>query len=360
MEQPHAAVTAAIDAVARGKMIIVVDDEDRENEGDLVMAADKATEKAVALMVRHTSGILCAPMEAADARRLRLAPMVAENDAPLSTAFTVSVDLKAGLTTGISARERCATVRALADPHAVAEDFVRPGHVFPLIARQGGVLMRTGHTEAAVDLARAAGCAPVGLIGELVNDDGSVQKGEDIQRFAADHDLPIISVDQLVAYRQSREALVERAAEGEIETAGGPARYVRYRSAYDDAEHIALVFGDVSGDAPVLVRLHLEDALGDVFGAERRVESALRRIAAAKTGVLVYLRQGAAGVAKAPEPGSGEESAAARDAYWKDIGLGAQILRDLCVRRITVLSSRERRYVGLDGFGITVAGTEIL
>lgn len=371
MNNQHAAVERAIDAIARGEAIIVVDDEDRENEGDLVMAAEKATEAEVARMVRHSSGILCVPLEAADARRLRLAPMVAENDAPLSTAFTVSVDLKAGLTTGISARERCATIRALADPAAREEDFVRPGHVFPLIARPGGVLMRTGHTEAAVDLARLAGCAPVGLIGELVNDDGSVQKGEDIRRFAGAQNLQIISVDQLVAYRQAREMLVERQSDGVVETAAGPVRFVRYRSRYDDAEHLALLFGDVTGDAPVLTRLHLEDAIEDVFGRQRRIETAIERIAESGRGVLIYLRRGAAGVAPrmedgaagvAPpvENGAGWASAAARDAYWKDVGLGAQILRDLGVTSLRVLSSRERRYVGLEGFGITVAGTDIL
>ena len=379
-------IESAIAEIAAGRPVLVVDDEDRENEGDLVMAAEKATPESVAFIVRHTSGIVCAPLDSARAKTLNLSPMVAENDAPLATAFTVSVDYRPGLTTGISAEERCNTVRALANPNAGAADFARPGHVFPLVAKDGGVLIRTGHTEAAVDLARLAGCAPVGLICELVNDDGTVKKGRELQDFAAEHGLALVSIDDLIAYRQTRERLVHRIDERDAETAVGTVRAITYTTEYDEAEHIALVYGDIdtaaAGPEGALARLHVENVVADAFGGEdRAVVAALRRIAEEGAGVLVYLRHGAAGVtaghaaaqrargggtpsaaaetaADTPE-GEGALSDAARHEHWRDVGLGAQILLDLGLRRIRVLASRERQYVGLSGFDIEILETAI-
>ncbi|MEM9726018.1 MAG: 3,4-dihydroxy-2-butanone-4-phosphate synthase [Pseudomonadota bacterium] len=363
-------VSRAIEEIAAGKMVIVVDDEDRENEGDLIMAAELATPEATALMIRHTSGILCAPLEASEARRLGLSAMVSENDAPLSTAFTVSVDYRHGLTTGISAEERCATVRALANPNAAREDFVRPGHVFPLVAKEGGVLIRTGHTEAAVDLARLAALKPVGLIGELMNDDGSVMRGDALQDFAEEHGLALVSIDDLIAYRQSRETLIQRVSEQPVQTFVGPAKAVVYSSAYDDAQHVALVFGDPADRPDALARLHPEMVLEDVFGGEdTQSHRALRRIAEEGSGVFVYLRQGAAGVVPLARPsveevatssGEGEASSARRREAWRDIGLGAQIMRDLGLSKIRVLSTTDRFYKGTSGFGVEVVGTELL
>ncbi len=373
-------IDRAVADIAAGKMVIVVDDADRENEGDLIMAAEAATPEQVAFMIRHTSGILCAPLEAEDARRLDLAPMVSENDAPLATAFTVSVDYRPGLTTGISAEERCATVRALANPNVGARDFARPGHVFPLIARPGGVLMRTGHTEAAVDLARLAGKRPVGLIGELVNDDGSVKKGPEIQAFAAERDLAIVSIDDLVAHRQATERLIERLSARRVETRVGPAEAIVYSTPFDAAEHVALVFGDPASRDAALVRLHHENVATDVFGPEGgSVARALERIAAEGAGVFVYLRSGAAGVAPSAaaedaaeravgdrEDGSAEawsegaRSESRRRVHWRDIGLGAQIMRDIGLSRVRVLSTTPRQYVGASGFGVEVVATEAL
>ncbi|MCI4663955.1 MAG: 3,4-dihydroxy-2-butanone-4-phosphate synthase [Neomegalonema sp.] len=361
-------IERAVADIAAGKMVIVVDDADRENEGDLIMAAESASSEDVAFMIRHSSGILCAPLEAADARRLGLGPMVSENDAPLATAFTVSVDYRPGLTTGISADERCSTVRALANPNVGAADFVRPGHVFPLVAKEGGVLIRTGHTEAAVDLSRMAGKRPVGLIGELVNDDGTVKKGEDLQRFAAEHRLAMVSIDDLIAYRLTSEQLVNRISEREVETRVGPARAVVYSTPFDSAEHVALVIGDPAAHESALIRIHHENVLGDVFAPDGcGTSQALDRIAAEGGGVFVYLRSGAAGVAPAAalaEPSEewsqGADSEARRREHWRDIGLGAQIMRDLGLEKVRVLSTKSRQYVGAGGFGVEIVGTELL
>lgn len=367
-------VEDAVAAIAAGEIVVVVDDDDRENEGDLIMAASAATPETVAFIIRHTSGILCTPLTTEDARRLRLDPMVAVNDAPLSTAFTVSVDYRYGLTTGISAEERCNTVRALANGNAGAQDFVRPGHVFPLIARDGGVLMRTGHTEAAVDLTRLAGLETVGLLAELVNDDGTVMRGPAIAEFAARHKLRIISVADIIAYRQRREQLVRRVAEFPVETRVGAATGVVFTTPFDDIHHLALVFGDVVGNGPVPVRIHRENVLSDVFGESPMLNAALARIAEAGGGVLIYLREGAAGVPAQAWPrdepplradlaeadGEGVASAVRRAEEWRDIGLGAQILRDLGLSSIRLITNKERLFVGLAGFGIEIASTDLV
>jgi 3,4-dihydroxy 2-butanone 4-phosphate synthase/GTP cyclohydrolase II len=349
----------AIAAIAAGQAVIVVDDEDRENEGDLIMAAQKATPEQVAFFIRHTSGILCTPITQADARRLHLTPMVADNVAPHATAFTVSIDYAKDLTTGISAQERCACIRALANPNVAAEDFVRPGHIFPLIAREGGVLIRSGHTEAAVDMARLAGLPPVGMIAELVNDDGTVKRLPEILKFAAEHKLLVVSIDDLIAYRQQRESLITRTSEGAIQTAIGPARAIVYSTAFDTAHHIAMVFGDIGDGGDIVIRLQQEDAVTDVFNpGESAVRRAMERIKAEGRGIIIYLREGAVGVQPSSRPVAGSE--ASRLEQWREIGLGAQILRDLGIQSIRVLATRERQYMGLSGFGVEILGTERL
>ncbi len=269
-------VVDAIRAFERGEIVVVMDDDGRENEGDLIMAAAHCTPEKMAFIVRHTSGIVCAPMPREDARRLNLAPMVADNDAPHGTAFTVSVDFKHGTTTGISAEDRTLTVRNLANGNVGASDFVRPGHVFPLIAREGGVLMRSGHTEAAVDLCRLAGLAPVGVICELVNDDGTVKRGPQVVAFAAEHGLKQVSVADLIAYRQRQETLVERIDSFDIETPGGPARAYIYALSWDVMHHLAVVFGDIRDGQDVPVRLHVEDVVGDVFGTGGQIAAIIQ------------------------------------------------------------------------------------
>jgi 3,4-dihydroxy 2-butanone 4-phosphate synthase / GTP cyclohydrolase II len=367
-------VVEAIRAFEQGEMIVVTDDDDRENEGDLILAAVHATPEKIAFIIRHTSGIVCAPMTRETARRLRLAPMVADSDAPLGTAFTVSVDFRHGLTTGISAEERCNTVRALANPNAGANDFARPGHVFPLIAKEGGVLTRSGHTEAAVDLARLADLTTVGVLAELVNDDGTVKRGPQVTAFAEAHKLRQVSVADLIAYRQRSERLVERVGEFPVLTSAGPARAIAYRTEWDPMQHLALVFGNIVSGRGVPVRFHHESVVNDVFAAKSGLDRVMARLAASG-GVLVYLREGAVGVVTqsgrtrdeaigvAADPATSNEdhgSAAIRREQWREIGLGAQILKDLGVTSIRLLATRARRYVGLDGFGIVIDETEIL
>lgn len=368
-DTPFDTVDDAIAAIAAGEMVVVVDDDDRENEGDLIMAASKATAEAAAFMIRHTSGILCAPIQTDHAKRLRLEPMVARNDAPLTTAFTVSVDYKEGLTTGIAAEERANTVLALASDNVVADDFARPGHVFPLVARQGGVLVRSGHTEAAVDLARAAGCPPVGMLAELVEDSGSVRRLPALRRFAAEHGLKLISIADLIAWRQRREQLVIRTREFEVRTNIGRARAYAYRTEFEDAEHLALVFGDPRRQSVVPVRIHREKLVEDVFGPQARHEASLLQTSLARLrelggGVLIYLRSGFAGVPLdhlAQVSGEAESGRAnRRNRDWLEVGVGAQILRDIGVSRLRILAGREVDYVGLDGFGLSVEAKELL
>ena len=350
-------VEEAIKAIANGEMVVVVDDDDRENEGDLIAAASKITPEQMALMVRHGTGIVCLPITAEDAKRLKLDPMVALNDAPMGTAFTVSIDYKEGLTTGISAKERTATAHALANRNVAADDFVRPGHMFPLVAKTGGVLMRSGHTEAAVDLVKLAGLHPVGVICELVNDDGSVKRGPEVLAFAREHGLKIISVADLIAYRQRRERLVDQKAQFEVQTAIGPARGFSYVTPFDQVEQLALVFGDVTDGKNVPVRLHRENVLEDVFGSRSTLNAVFDVFKREGRGVLVYLQEGTAGVPAGQLAAEKSGSAAQRDQAWRDVGLGAQILRDLNVTSIRLISSSNRHYVGLSGFGIEIAET---
>lgn len=359
MKDNYQRVDAAIAAFARGDIIVVVDDDDRENEGDLFVAASMCTPEKMAFIIRNTSGIVCAPVSAEDAKRLHLDPMVATNDAPLGTAFTVSIDVKHGLTTGISAEERTNTVRALANGNSGASNFVRPGHVFPLVAREGGVLMRSGHTEACIDLCRLAGLPAVGVLSELMNDDGTVMRGATVAAFAERHKLASLSIADLIAYRQAREKLVERVGEFPVASEVGPLRGYAYVTRFDQVHHMAFVFGDVGGGGTVAARLHRADILGDVFGGGRAIHSALARFQREGRGVLVYLRDGTAGVPSRATPHDNDMgSEAARTRQWREVGLGAQILRDLGISSIRLLTSSKMKYVGLAGFGIEIAGTD--
>jgi 3,4-dihydroxy 2-butanone 4-phosphate synthase/GTP cyclohydrolase II len=355
-------VTEAVEAFARGEIVIVTDDDDRENEGDLIVAASLCTTEKMAFIIRNTCGIVCAPLTSAEARRLRLDPMVASNDAPLGTAFTVSVDVRHGLTTGISAEQRTNTVRALANNNMGASDFVRPGHVFPLIAKDGGVLMRSGHTEAAVDLCRLAGLPAVGVICELANDDGTVMKGPQILAFAEKHGLKRISVADLIAYRQSREKLVERIGTFAVKTEWGEFTGYAYATPFDPVQHVALVYGSIGDGQGVLARLHRANVVADVFEGGKTLAAVMRRVARDGRGVLVYLRDGTAGVPLTTF-GHGDDasqSEAARTHEWREVGVGAQILRDLGVSSIRNMATSSRSFVGLSGFGIEILGNEPL
>ena len=350
-------VSQAIEAFARGEIIIVTDDDDRENEGDMIAAASQCTPEKMAFIIRNGCGIVCAPLTADEARRLNLAPMVAMNDAPLGTAFTVSVDVRHGLTTGISAEQRSNTARALANRNMGAADFVRPGHLFPLIAREGGVLMRSGHTEAAVDLCKLSGLPPVAVICELANDDGTVTVGPQIDAFVARHNLKRISVADLIAYRQSREKLVERVATFPVKTAIGELSGYAYRTPFDPVLHFAFVHGSIGDGRDVPARLHRADIVGDIFGGGL-IERVLQRFKQDGRGVLVYLRDGAAGVPTNLGGAEQLDSDNARATQWREVGLGAQILRDLGVSSIRLRTGSPRKYVGLSGFGIEIASIE--
>jgi 3,4-dihydroxy 2-butanone 4-phosphate synthase/GTP cyclohydrolase II len=354
----QSSVREAIEAFARGEIVVVTDDNDRENEGDLIIAAAHATPEKIAFIIRNTCGIVCAPVTGEIARRLHLAPMVADNDAPHGTAFTISVDYRHGTTTGISAEDRTATIRALANNNAGRADFVRPGHIFPLIARDGGVLMRSGHTEAAVDLCRLANLEPVAAICELVNDDGTVMRGPQVAAFAEKHTLKRISVADLIAYRQAREKLVSRVAEFRLATELGDYTGYIYVTPFDKVHQYAFVYGEIGDGKQVPTRLHRANVIEDVFGGAQSIRAALARFKEAGRGVLVYLRDGASGV---PTAAIGEEATRSeleRNREWREVGLGAQILRDLRISSIRLFATRARTYVGIAGFGIEIAATE--
>ncbi|HWX58124.1 3,4-dihydroxy-2-butanone-4-phosphate synthase [Bradyrhizobium sp.] len=352
-------VQEVLQAFAAGELVVVTDDEDREGEGDLIVAASLCTPEKMAFIIRHTSGIVCAPITTEDARRLRLDPMVAHNDSSHTTAFTVSIDYKPDGGTGISAEERASCCRALANPNAGASDFARPGHIFPLIARDGGVLLRAGHTEAAVDLCKLAGFPPVGVISELMNDDGTVMKGEQVVRFAAAHNIKHITIADLIAYRQAREKLIERVSTFVVESPIGPLQGYAYRSPFDEIAHAAFVYNGVGDGRNVLTRLHKPNIVKDLFSGPARMQMVLQHFKRADRGVLVYLRDGAAGVPVQPveQPKSAE---ADRNRQWREVGVGAQILRDLGITSIRNLTSSVHDYKGLAGFGIEIVSNEKL
>jgi 3,4-dihydroxy 2-butanone 4-phosphate synthase/GTP cyclohydrolase II len=359
--ESHQGVEKVRAAFAKGEIVVVTDDNDRENEGDLFIAASLCTPEKMAFIIRHTSGIVCAPLSAEQAKRLHLDPMVAANDAPLGTAFTVSVDVRHGLTTGISAEERTNTVRALANGNSGAADFVRPGHVFPLVAKEGGVLMRSGHTEACVDLCRLAGLPPVGVLAELMNDDGTVTRGPGVTAFAERHQLKQVSIADLIAYRQVRDKLVRRIGEFPVQSKIGTLQGYAYVTPFDAIQHMAFVYGRIGDGRNMLARLHRADIIRDVFGAAHPIQVSLQHFKRDGRGVIVFLRDGAAGVPThaIPQPGS-TGSEVARSQQWREVGLGAQILKDLGITSIRLLTSAKRTYVGLAGFGIEIASTEII
>jgi 3,4-dihydroxy 2-butanone 4-phosphate synthase / GTP cyclohydrolase II len=365
-------VEAAIAAIAAGELVVVVDDTDRENEGDLIMAASKATPEKMAFMIRHTSGIICAPMTAERADRLNLPPMVANNLDPLRTAFTVSVDYKIGMTTGISSEERANSVRALANTNATAGDFLRPGHIFPLIARAGGVLTRSGHTEAGVDLAELAGLEPVGVLAEVVNDDGTVKRLPQLLAFAREFSLKIISIEDLIAYRVRTERFVSRIQSREMTVAGQNATVHVYASPFDPMQHVVAVFGDIRSGRDVPCRIHREQPALDLFGrasgARSWVDGAVEAFRAnGDRGVLMFLRNPVVDDLALPDAtradgqdGEKHGSALSRMQRWREVGVGAQILRDLGIASIAAVATRPRSYVGLAGFGIEIARTILI
>jgi 3,4-dihydroxy 2-butanone 4-phosphate synthase / GTP cyclohydrolase II len=368
------AVQCAVAALAAGRMVIVTDDADREDEGDLVMSAATVTAEQVAFVVRHTTGILCAPMPRSRADALGLPPMVEDNTDAHGTAFTVTVDHRDS-GTGVSAADRATTLRALADPALRPDDLRRPGHVFPLRARDGGVLVRAGHTEAAVDLLRLAGRDPVGVIGEIVAPDGAMARGPALREFAAEHDLPMIAIADLVRYRRATERFVEHVATSAMPTVFGDFRAVAYRSTIDGTEHLALVHGDVAAagrsERGALVRVHSECLTGDIIGSLRcdcgaQLEQALRAIAAEGAGAVVYLRgHEGRGIGLAHKirayalQESGLDTVDANTAQGlpvdsRSYGTGAQILADLGITRLRLITNNPAKYGGLDGYGLEI------
>ena len=368
----HPEVHAAIAAVGRGEIVIVVDDEDRENEGDLIMAAEAVSPEKLAFFLRHTSGVICASLTGDRLDALELPLMVDDNQEGQGTAFTVTVDLADGITTGISAADRAATIRALADPAALAGDFVRPGHVFPLRSREGGVLKRAGHTEAAVDLARLAGCAPAGVLSEVVTPDHqAMARGPDLRRLARQHDLPIVSVAALVRHRLRSERLVRPMAEARVPTRHGAFTCHAWESLVDGIEHLAFVRGDVRDGEPVLVRVHSECLTGDVFGSHRcdcgaQLDDSMRAIAAEGRGVVVYLRgHEGRGIGLAHKlmaynlQDGGHDTVDANLALGlpvdtREYGIGAQILAGLGVRRMRLMTNNPAKFRGLSGYGLEI------
>jgi 3,4-dihydroxy 2-butanone 4-phosphate synthase / GTP cyclohydrolase II len=364
-------IAEAIEQIRNGGIVIVVDDEDRENEGDLIMAAERATPEMIGFFVRHTSGVICLPTTGDRLDRLDLPLMVPVNTDPKGTAFTVSVDVRGKTTTGISAADRAATILAMVDEGTTPEDLQRPGHVFPLRAAPGGVLKRAGHTEAAVDLARLAGLRPAGVLAEIVNDDGTMARLPELERFAAEHALPLISIADLIAYRRRHEHLVHRVAEVVIPTPYGPFNAIAYESEFDQNHHLALVRGDVAGRPDVLVRMHSECLTGDVFGSLRcdcgtQLNDAMRQIAEAGQGVVVYIRghegRGIGIVHKLQAyklQDTGRDTVEANielglPADARDYGTGAQILVDLGLSTLRLLTNNPAKRAGLEGYGLRI------
>jgi len=368
---PFTKIEQAVEAIRRGELVIVVDDEDRENEGDLITAAEVVTPESMAFMIRYTSGVICMPLEGDRLDQLRLPLMVADNTESQRTAFTVSVDARNGTTTGISAADRCTTVHAMLDESTRPEDLARPGHIFPLRYREGGVLKRAGHTEAAVDLARMAGFRAAGVLAEVVNDDGTMARMPELEKFAEEHGLIIISIADLIRYRRHREKLVRRVSEARIPTRHGDFTAYVFESIIDGTEHMAFVYGDVAGHEDILVRVHSECLTGDVFGSMRcdcglQLDLAMETIAKEGSGVVVYLRghegrgiglghkiraytlqdQGRDTVEANVELGFPADS--------REYGIGSQMLVDLGVSTMRIMTNNPSKYGGLEGYGLEI------
>jgi 3,4-dihydroxy 2-butanone 4-phosphate synthase/GTP cyclohydrolase II len=368
---PFSQVEEAVEAIRGGEMVIVVDDADRENEGDLIMAADRVTNEAMGFMVRHTSGVICMPMLGSRLDELQLPLMVANNTEHHRTAFTISVDARVGTTTGISATDRTTTVHTLIERRTKPDDLMRPGHIFPLRYREGGVLKRAGHTEAAVDLARLAECYPAGVLAEIVNDDGTMARLPELERFAAEHNLLMISIADLIRYRRHQEKLVRRVSEARIPTRHGDFNAYVFESLLDGVEHMAFVRGEVAGKQNVLVRVHSECLTGDVFGSMRcdcgvQLDLALGQIAADGEGVVVYLRgHEGRGIGLGHKMRAYNLQDQGRDTVEANVelgfpvdkreyGIGSQILVDLGISTMRLMTNNPAKYGGLDGYGLEI------
>jgi 3,4-dihydroxy 2-butanone 4-phosphate synthase/GTP cyclohydrolase II len=363
-------IEKALEAVRAGRILIVVDDEDRENEGDFIMAADRVTPEAINFMAREGRGLVCVPITRDRAAELRLEPMVPENTALHETAFTVSVDARAGTTTGISASDRAVTIRALVDPHTRPADLARPGHVFPLIAKDGGVLRRAGHTEASVDLARLADLGPAGVLCEVIDDDGTMARLPRLLEIARRHDLPIITIEDLIKYRRTKEKLVVREAETPLPTEWGEFRLILYGSTINDEHHVALVRGEVAGKKDVLVRVHSSCFTGDVLGSMRcdcgpQLHQAMRQVAEAGEGVILYMHQEGRGIGLVNKmkaymlQDQGMDTVEANEHLGfrpdpRDYGIGCQILVDLGLTTLRLLTNNPQKRAAIEGYGLSI------
>ena len=372
-EELNQRVERAINAMRQGRMVILVDDEDRENEGDLCMAAEKVTPEAINFMAANGRGLICLALTQRRAQELQLQMMVPEsrNTAAFGTAFTVSIEARTGVTTGISAADRARTIQVACDPRSGPQDLARPGHVFPLIAKPGGVLRRTGQTEGAVDLARMAGLRPAGVICEVMNEDGTMARMKELREFGARHDLPLLSVADLIRFRLQNENLVEVYAEAEMPSAFGRFRAVVFKNAIDNVDHIALVCGELNPEQPTLVRVHSECLTGDAFGSMRcdcgqQLEAAMQMVQAEGRGVILYMRQEGRGIglankikAYALQDTEGLDTVQANERLGfppdaRDYGVGMQILRQLGLSKLRVITNNPRKRAGLEGFGLEI------